>query len=134
MGPPTALMQDILQEIRFVQDQTRTAIVPGRPGREVYEAGIRAKRQCQFGNSFGFVVHGMGLISHEAPRLQHNEEFGYEAAHGNYPLEAGMVLSIETGIKHPEAGFIKLEDTVVVTETGWQAFGDWGRDWNEVTL
>ena len=32
-----------------------------------------------------------------------------------------MVLSIETGIKHPEAGFIKLEDTVVVTETGWEA-------------
>jgi Xaa-Pro dipeptidase len=45
-----------------------------------------------------------------------------------------MVLSIETGIKHPEAGFIKLEDTVVVTETGWEAYGDWGRDWNEVIL
>jgi Xaa-Pro aminopeptidase len=55
-------------------------------------------------------------------------------AHGEYPLEAGMVLSIETGIKQPEAGFIKLEDTVVVTETGWEAYGDWGRDWNEVTL
>src|SRR6266481_2863396 len=27
-------------------------------------------------------------------------------------------MAIETGIKHPEAGFIKLEDTVVVTETG----------------
>ena len=76
----------------------------------------------------------MGLISHEAPRLQHNEEFGYDAAHGEYPLQAGMVLSIETGIKRPEAGFIKLEDTVVVTESGWEAYGDWGRDWNEVTL
>jgi len=43
-----------------------------------------------------------------------------------------MVLSIETGIKHPEAGFIKLEDTVVVTETGSEAYGDWGRHWNEV--
>ena len=45
-----------------------------------------------------------------------------------------MVLSIETGIKHPEAGFIKLEDTVVVTESAWEAFGDWGREWNEVQL
>jgi Xaa-Pro aminopeptidase len=93
MGPPTALMQDIFQEIRFVQDRTRSAIVPGQPGREVYEAGGQAKRQCQFGNRFGFVVHGMGLISHEAPRLQYNEEFGYEATHGEDPLEAGMVLS-----------------------------------------
>jgi Xaa-Pro aminopeptidase len=134
MGEPTPLMEELLQEIRFVQDQTRIAIVPGQPGREVYEAGRRAKEQCKFGKSFGFVVHGMGLISHEAPRLQHNEEFGYEAAHGEYPLEAGMVLSIETGIKHPEAGFIKLEDTVVVTEAGWEAYGDWGRDWNKVTL
>jgi Xaa-Pro aminopeptidase len=134
MGQPTRLMEELLQEIRFVQDQTRIAIVPGQPGREVYEAGRRAKEQCKFGKSFGFVVHGMGLISHEAPRLQHNDEFGYEAAHAEHPLEAGIVLSIETGIKHPEAGFIKLEDTVVVTDTGWEAYGDWGRDWNEVQL
>jgi hypothetical protein len=40
----------------------------------------------------------------------------------------------ETGIKRPEAGFIKLEDTVIVTESGWEAYGDWGRDWNEVQL
>jgi Xaa-Pro aminopeptidase len=134
MGQPTPLMRDLLQEIRFVQDQTRIAMVPGRPARIVYEAGCQAKEQCKFGKSFGFVVHGMGLISHEAPRLQYNQEFGYQAAHGEYPLEAGMVLSIETGIKHPEAGFIKLEDTVVVTETGWEAYGDWGREWNEVQL
>jgi Xaa-Pro aminopeptidase len=31
-----------------------------------------------------------------------------------------MVLSIETGIKDPEAGFIKLEDTVIVTKSGWE--------------
>jgi Xaa-Pro aminopeptidase len=134
MGQPTPLMEELLQEIRFVQDQTRIAIVPGRPGREVYEAGCRAKEQCKFGKSFGFVVHGMGLISHEAPRLQHNEEFGYKAAHAEHPLEAGIVLSIETSIKHLEAGFIKLEDTVVVTDTGWEAYGDWGRDWNKVQL
>jgi hypothetical protein len=31
---------------------------------------------------------------------------------------------------HPRRGFIKLEDTVAVTETGWDAFGDKGRGWN----
>jgi Xaa-Pro aminopeptidase len=76
----------------------------------------------------------MGLIAHEAPRLRRNDEIGYDGAHAERPLEAGMVLSIETGIKHPEAGFIKLEDTVVVTENAWEAFGDWGREWNEVQL
>jgi Xaa-Pro aminopeptidase len=41
-----------------------------------------------------------------------------------------MVLSIETTLMHPRRGFIKLEDTVAVTETGWDAFGDKGRGWN----
>jgi hypothetical protein len=31
---------------------------------------------------------------------------------------------------HPKRGFIKLEDTVVVTETGWEGLGDTGRGWN----
>ena len=39
-------------------------------------------------------------------------------------------LSIETTLMHPRRGFIKLEDTVAVTETGWDAFGDKGRGWN----
>jgi len=29
-----------------------------------------------------------------------------------------------------EVGFVKLEDTVVVTDTGWEAYGDTGRGWN----
>ena len=132
MGPPTELMQELLNEILFVQDQTRLVIAPGRPGREVYQAGHMATEQCKFGKSFAFVAHGMGLISHEAPRLRHNDEMGYDGVHAERPLESGMILSIETGIKHPETGFIKLEDTIVVTETGWEAYGDWGRHWNQV--
>jgi Xaa-Pro aminopeptidase len=41
-----------------------------------------------------------------------------------------MVLSIETTLPHPKRGYIKLEDTVVVTENGWEGFGDGGHGWN----
>jgi Xaa-Pro aminopeptidase len=41
-----------------------------------------------------------------------------------------MVISIETTLAHPRRGFIKLEDTVAVTDGGWEAFGDRGRGWN----
>ena len=41
-----------------------------------------------------------------------------------------MVISIETTILHPKRGFIKLEDTVAVTDSGWEGFGDGGRSWN----
>jgi Xaa-Pro aminopeptidase len=132
LGRPTQLMQDLLDEIRFVQDQARLAIAPGRLGREIYEAGQAATSECKHGKNFGFVAHGMGLITHEAPRLRYNQEIGYEGIYAERPLEAGMVLSIETGIKHPEAGFVKLEDTLAVTETGWEAYGDFGRSWNQV--
>jgi Xaa-Pro aminopeptidase len=41
-----------------------------------------------------------------------------------------MVVSIETTMLHPKRGFIKLEDTVVVTDKGWEGLGDTGRSWN----
>ena len=41
-----------------------------------------------------------------------------------------MVISIETTIAHPRRGFIKLEDTVAVADSGWEAFGDRARGWN----
>jgi Xaa-Pro aminopeptidase len=70
------------------------------------------------------MVHGRGLVSHETPRLS------YGAEDIDLPLEAHMVVSIETTLLHPRRGVIKLEDTVAVTETGWEAYGDQARGWN----
>ena len=72
----------------------------------------------------------MGLISHEAPRLTSHGPVPYPAHDVDRPLEFGMVISIETTLAHPRRGFIKLEDTVAVTDHGWEAFGDRGRGWN----
>ena len=72
----------------------------------------------------------MGLIPHEAPRLSTKAPVPYPAEGAENPLETGMVISIETAIHHPRRGFIKLEDTVAVTDAGWEAFGDHGRGWN----
>ncbi len=132
MGEPTALMRDLLAEVQHVQAQARVPVRAGQLGGAIYDAGYAAVAECAHRDGLVFVAHGMGLISHEAPRLRRNVEMGYAGAHAERPLEAGMVLSIETGTKHPQAGFIKLEDTVVVTETGWEAYADGGRDWNVV--
>ncbi len=40
-----------------------------------------------------------------------------------------MVLSIETTLRHPTRGFIKLEDTVAITDTGHEVFGNTLRGW-----
>ena len=39
-----------------------------------------------------------------------------------------MMISIETDIRHPEVGYVKLEDTVVVTDKGCEGLGDEGRE------
>ena len=55
----------------------------------------------------------------------------YTAYDADRQLESGMVISIETTMGHPKRGFVKLEDTVVVTDDGWEAFGDGARGWNK---
>lgn len=41
-----------------------------------------------------------------------------------------MVASIETTMEQPKRGLIKPEDTVAVTATGHEIFGEGGRGWN----
>jgi Xaa-Pro aminopeptidase len=45
-----------------------------------------------------------------------------------------MVISIETTMAHPKRGFIKLEDTIAVTDDGYEGLGDTGRGWNRAGL
>jgi Xaa-Pro aminopeptidase len=40
------------------------------------------------------------------------------------------VISVETTLLHPRRGFIKLEDTVAVTPTGYEIYGNRARGWN----
>jgi Xaa-Pro dipeptidase len=54
----------------------------------------------------------------------------FDGVDAGRPLEAGMVLSVETTMLHPRRGFIKLEDTVAVTANGYEMFGDRARGWN----
>jgi Xaa-Pro aminopeptidase len=54
----------------------------------------------------------------------------YDAYDASRPLESGMVVSVETTLSHPRRGFIKLEDTVAVTEDGFDIYGEGGRGWN----
>jgi Xaa-Pro aminopeptidase len=132
LGEPTRLQQDLLAEVDTLQQVARLPIRAGTLGREIYTAVELARATCAHGPALEFVAHGMGLVSHEAPRLTNTGPVPYPAAHADLPLEAGMVLSIETTVVDREIGFVKLEDTIVVTSSGWKAFGDRARSWQVV--
>lgn len=130
LGEPDAELEDLLGEIETIQRAAFKPIRAGVLGGEIYAAGEALVAKSKQHNNLDFLAHGMGLVSHEAPHLTNHGPVPYTDEDAHRPLEAGMVISVETTLKHPSRGFIKLEDTIAVTETGFEIFGEGGRGWN----
>jgi Xaa-Pro aminopeptidase len=130
-GEPDAELTDLLGEIETIQRAAMKPIKAGVMGREIYAAGEPLRARSKHHNHLDFLAHGMGMVSHEAPRLTSHGPVPYPGEYADRPLEAGMVVSVETTLQHQARGFIKLEDTVVVTETGHEIYGEGGRGWNK---
>jgi Xaa-Pro aminopeptidase len=130
LGEPDAELQDLLAEIEAVQQAAFSKVRAGVLGGDMIAHAESALKKSKVAAYTDFFAHGMGLITHEAPFLMTNHPVAYEGTYAAKPLEANMVLSVETTMLHPRRGFIKLEDTVAVTDTGYAMFGDRGRGWN----
>jgi Xaa-Pro aminopeptidase len=129
-GEPDAELEDMLGDIEDIQRAAFKPIKAGAMGSEIYAAGEARQAKSKYHNNIHFLAHGMGLVSHEAPRLTASGPVPYDDYDAHRPLDAGMVISVETTMQHPKRGFIKLEDTVVVTETGHEIYGEGARGWN----
>jgi Xaa-Pro aminopeptidase len=129
-GEPDAELEEMLGEIETIQRAAMKPIRAGLMGAEVYAAADPLVRASKQHNHMHFLAHGMGLVSHEAPRLTASGPVPYDAYDATRPLETGMVVSVETTLAHPKRGFIKLEDTVVVTDEGFDIYGEGARGWN----
>jgi Xaa-Pro aminopeptidase len=134
LGEPDAELEDLLAEVDMIQLAARKPIKAGTRGGDIYTAAEEALSRAPHRKIMHFTAHGMGLITHEAPRLTGVGPVPYPAADVDRPLESGMVVSIETTLPHPKRGYVKLEDTVAVTATGFEPFGDAGRGWNRGKL
>jgi Xaa-Pro aminopeptidase len=129
-GEPDAELEDLLSEIETIQRAAMKPIRAGVIGGEIYAAAKPLVQKSKHHNHMEFLAHGMGMVSHEAPRLTDRGPVPYPAEYADQPLEAGMVVSVETTLMHPSRGFIKLEDTVVVHDAGHEVYGQGARGWN----
>ena len=129
-GEPDAELVDLLAEVEAIEQASMKPIRAGALGKEIYAAANAVLHKSKVHNHTHFLAHGMGLVSHEAPRLTNSGPVPYDVYDAERPLETGMVISVETTLQHPSRGFIKLEDTVVVTPTGFEVYGDRARGWN----
>jgi Xaa-Pro aminopeptidase len=130
LGEPDSELGELLAEIEAIQQAAFAPIKAGAMGSEIYAAAEPLVRRSRQGNHLHFLAHGMGLVSHEAPHLTQRGPIPYSDEDAHRPLEAGMVISVETTLMHPRRGFIKLEDTVVVTSDGREIYGNRARGWN----
>ena len=130
LGEPDAELVELLAEIEAIQRASMKPVKAGVMGGEIYASAEALLAKSKQHNHMHFLAHGMGLVSHEAPRLTATGPVPYDAYDATRPLETGMVVSVETTLQHPKRGFIKLEDTIAVTDTGYEIYGEGARGWN----
>lgn len=130
LGEPDAELQDLLGEVETIQQAAFSKVRAGTAGGEMIEHAQAVLKSSANASCTDFFAHGMGVITHEVPFLMTNHPVTYEGVDAERPLEAGMVISVETTMLHPTRGFIKLEDTLAITADGHEMFGERGRGWN----
>jgi Xaa-Pro aminopeptidase len=110
LGVPTEKHKQIYAVVLDAQLQALDKLRPGMTGREADAVARDIIRKAGFGDLFGHGTgHGLGMEIHEAPRL---------SIQSDAVLEAGMVVTVEPGIYVPGFGGVRIEDDVVITETG----------------
>src|SRR5216684_7805297 len=103
-GEPDAELEDLLGEIEDIQRAAMKPIKAGAMGSVIYGAADPLVQKSKHHNHMHFLAHGMGLVSHEAPRLTATGPVPYDAYDAGRPLERGMVVSVETTLQHPPRG------------------------------
>lgn len=122
-GTPPPLLQTIHS---IVDEAKRKALAACKPGTLIGDLDHIAREwiaskgygEC-FTHSLG---HGIGLDIHEPPILRET------GLYREMPLQPGMVITIEPGIYLPSIGGVRLEDTILVTENGYENLTDRSRE------
>ncbi|MGH7407711.1 MAG: M24 family metallopeptidase [Candidatus Methylomirabilales bacterium] len=116
-GEASAALRNQYGAVRAAQEEALTSIRAGVEGPAVharvcslfeargYRTGEVGGRMQGFFHGTG---HGLGLEIHEPPRVSKIPA----------TLQAGNVVTVEPGLYYPGVGGVRLEDVVVVTETG----------------
>lgn len=120
-GAPDPRVMQFELLVRQVQRQAIEMVKPGvllgALDQAVQDSFEKANVKQLYMHSLG---HGIGLETHEYPRLR------FDGEDRALRLEPGMVFTIEPGLYQPGLGGIRIEDMILVTNTGYKILGHAG--------
>jgi Xaa-Pro dipeptidase len=115
-GKPTAEQKRIYDIVLEAQDAAIRAVKPGVPAGEIDKTARDVIERAGYGEAFNhWLGRGEGLDLHERPFIEKGDSM---------LLEPGMVFSIEPGIYLPGVGGARVEETILVTEQGYEVISD----------
>lgn len=110
--------------VREANAAGRAAARPGVPCAKVDNAARAVIEQSGYGTYFTHRTgHGIGMEGHEEP---------YIRGDNMQLLESGMAFTVEPGIYLPDRNGVRIEDNVVITETGADVLSDMPREFRVV--
>lgn len=107
----------LYQIVRRAQKAALECCKEGKRVRDLDRAARKVMRDAGVEDLFVHSLgHGIGLETHEFPRIR---DGGIDQ---DVLLAAGMVITIEPGLYLPGKGGVRYEDTILITENGYQNF------------
>lgn len=111
---------NIYKTVQGANESGRDAIVPGVSAGEIDYAARSFIENKGYGQYFIHRTgHGLGLEGHEAPYIRQGNQS---------KISTGMTFTVEPGIYLPGQGGVRIEDDVLVTETGSDTITSLSRD------
>lgn len=110
VGEPSDKLREIYDIVLRAQLNGVTHIKAGMTGKEADALTRDVIAEAGYGPAYGHSTgHGLGLEVHEQPNL---------SAVSETILRPGMLVTVEPGIYLSDIGGVRIEDDVLITETG----------------
>ena len=109
-GPLSPKQEELLALVEKAAEQALPLYKAGSPIKKAAEAAdlVFSKAKRVMPHTLG---HGIGLEIHEFPRVSPKQA-------DDVLFKAGMIVTLEPGLYDPELGGVRLENDVLITETG----------------